>query len=84
MSELSDEEKQLPLLALIGLVLGKVLSFTLISSIGMYLLQYQNANAIDYAMVKCLLLSMAFFIKIKLKGLDHSDVPRYAWPWIII
>ena len=35
-------------------------------------------------MVKSILLSVTFLIHAKLKKLGHGDVPREAWPWVIL
>ena len=83
-SVLTEEEENLPMWALIGLVIGKVLMLMLLASTGVYLLQFKGANAIDYIMIKCVLLTLGFLVQVKLKNLGPSDVPRYAWPWIII
>ena len=83
-SVLTEEEENLPFWALIGLVVGKVLMFMLLACTGIYLLQYKGANAIDYVMMKGVLLALNFAVQVKLKDLGPSDIPRYAWPWIII
>ena len=83
-SVLTEEEENLPMWALIGLVVGKVLMLMLLASTGVYLLQFKGANAIDYIMIKGALLTLGFLVQVKLKHLGPSDIPRHAWPWIII
>ena len=61
-SVLTEEEENLPLWALIGLVVCKVLMLMLLASTGVYLLQYKGANAIDYVMIKGVLLTINFMV----------------------